>query len=96
MPWWYCSQGNRSKTELRGCSSSGLKSVSSLRLVFLLSADDPGPWDPAAVEPSACSTEGQDRAEPDTFDAEAAYRVLKFCSISVSLVAKSPKCSRDM
>ena len=49
------------------------------------------------MEPSTCSSEGQDLAEPDTFDAEAAYvstlhkravRVLKFCSISVSLVAK--------
>ena len=30
-------------------------STSHLRLVFLLSWDDPGPWDPAAVEPSTSS-----------------------------------------
>ena len=99
IPVWYCSHGNRSKTALRACSSAGLEEVSSLRLVFLLSLDDPGKWDNAAVEPSTCSGEGQDLAEPDTFDAEAAYvstlhkravGVLKLCSISVSLVAKSP------
>ena len=86
---WYCSHGNRSKTALRACSSSGLQEISSLRLVFLLSLDDP----------STFTGEGQDLAEPDTFDAEAAYvstlhrravKVLKLCSISASLVAKSP------
>ena len=60
---------------------------------------------PATVEPSTCSSERQDLAEPDTFDAEAAYvstvhrraeKVLKFCSISASLVEKSPKCFRDV
>ena len=54
VPVWYCSHGNRSKTALRACSSSGLENVSSLRLVFLLSPDDPGPWDPrdpVAVDP---------------------------------------------
>ena len=54
---WYCSRRNRSKKALRTCSSSGLEKVSSLRLVFLVSSDDPGPWDrrdPAAVEPSLC------------------------------------------
>ena len=40
--------------------------------MFPLSLDDPGPWDPAAVEPSTCSSEGQDLAEPDIFDADAA------------------------
>ena len=61
---------NRSRTTLRACSSSALENVSSPRLVFLVSSDDTGPWDPAAVEPS---TEGQDRAEPDTFDAEGLH-----------------------
>ena len=98
-PLWYCSHGNRSKTALRACSSSGFEETSSLRLVFLWSLDDLGAWDPAAVEPSTFSSEGQDLAEPDTFDAEAAYvltwhrlaeKVLKFCSISASLIAKSP------
>ena len=71
-PVRYCAHGNRIRTALRACSSSGLADVSSLRLVFLLSSDDPGPWDPVAVEPSTCSSEGQDLAEPDTLDAEAA------------------------
>ena len=52
-----------------------------------------------AVEPSTCSSEGQDLAEPETFDADAACvwtlliraaKVLKFCFISASLFAKSP------
>ena len=73
IPLWYCSHGNRSKTVLRACSSSGFGEKSSLRPVFLLSLDDPGPWDPAAVEPSTCSSEGQDLAEPEIFDADAAY-----------------------
>ena len=91
--------GPVNQTALRACSSSDREGTSSLRLVFLLSLGDPGPWDPAAVEPSTCSSEGQDRAEPDTSDAESAdvstlhkraVRVLIFCSISASLVAKSP------
>ena len=44
-----------------------------MRLLFLFSLDDPWKWDPAAVEPSTCSSKGQDLAELDTFDAEAAY-----------------------
>ena len=101
IPLWYCSHGNRSKIALRACSSSGLEKVSSLRLVFLLSSDDPGPWDPwdpAAVEPSTCSTEGQDRAEPDTFDAEAAY-VSKFahtCSEGAEILFHLGKSSRKI
>ena len=67
--------------------------------MFRLSSDDPGPWDPAAVEPSICSSVDQDLAEPATFDAEAAcvsdlhtraVMALKFSSISVSRLAKSP------
>ena len=46
IPLWYCSKGNRSKTALRACSSAALEELSSHRLVFLLSSDDPGPWDP--------------------------------------------------
>ena len=61
IPLWYCSQGNRRITALRGCSSSGLESVWSLRLVFLLSSDDPWPWDHTAVEPSSWSPESQNQ-----------------------------------
>ena len=94
IPLKYCSQKNRNKTALRACSSSVLEKISSVRLVFLLLSDDPKTWDLAAVEPSTCSTEDQDRAEPDTFDAEAAYvstlhicavRWWKFCSISANI-----------
>ena len=92
---WYCSHGKRSKTALRACSSSGLEKVSSLRLVFLLSSDGTlRMWSHQLVRVRA-------RILPNRvfFDAEAArvsnlhIRVemaLKFCSISVSLVAKSP------
>ena len=52
-------------------TSSGFEKVSSLRLVFLLSSGDPGPWDPGAVEPST-GPGGQDLAEPETPEAEAA------------------------
>ena len=75
LPWWYCSHRNRSKTALRACSSSGLGKVSSLRLVFLLSSDDPGPWDPrdpVAVEPSLCPKKLQDLAESGLLEPEAA------------------------
>ena len=34
---------------------------------------DPGPRDPAAVEPSNCSSESQDLAEPDILDADAVF-----------------------
>ena len=94
-PAWYCSHGNCSKTALRVGSSSGLEKVSSPRLVFLLSSDDPGPWDPAAVEPSTCSSEGQDLSEPDTFDAEAAHVStlhIHLCEFS----RKTSKCFRDV
>ena len=71
-----------------------------LRPVFLLSSDDPGPWDPVVGEPSTCPGKGQDLAEPETLEAEAtsvsilhkrAVRELKVCSISANaaiLVAK--------
>ena len=42
IPLKYCSQ-NRNKTALLDSSSSVLEEVSSLRRVFLLSSDDPGP-----------------------------------------------------
>ena len=71
-PAWYCSHGNCNRTALRACSSSGLEKVSSLRVVFLLSSDDPGPWDPVAVEPSVCPSKFQDLAEPEPLGAEAA------------------------
>ena len=60
---------------LRACSSSGLEKVSSLRLVFPLSSDDPGPWDPrdpVAVEPSLCPSMFQDLAESGLLKPEAA------------------------
>ena len=92
---WYCSQGNRTKTALRACSSAGLEEGSSLRLVFLLSSDDPGPWeprDPVAVEPVLCPSMFQDFAEPDSLDTVVAFvshvvtraaRLLTICSIFV-------------
>ena len=95
IPVWYCSHGNRSRTALRACSSSGLEKVSSLRLVFLLSSDDPGPWDPrdpAAVEPSPCPNTFQDLAEPEPVETDVAFvsnmvtraaRVLTICSMFV-------------
>ena len=54
--------GTEKKTALRACSSSTLEEISRLRLVVPLSLDDPGPWGPAAVEPSTCLSEGQDLA----------------------------------
>ena len=95
IPLWYCSEGNRSKTALRACSSSGLEKGSSLRLVFLLSSDDPGPWDPrdpVAVEPVLCPSMFQDLAEPDPLETVVAFvsnavtraaRLLTICSIFV-------------
>ena len=74
-PAWYCSHGNCGRTALRACSSSGLEKVSSRRLVFLLSSEDPGPWesrDPMAVEPSLCPRKFQELAEPEPLEAEAA------------------------
>ena len=74
-PVWYCSLGNRGKTALRSCSFSGIEKVSSLHLVFLLSSDDAGPWDPRdplAVESSPCPSTFQDLAELQPLEAEAA------------------------
>ena len=71
IPVWNCSHGNRSKTAHRACSSAGLEKVSSLRLVFLLSSDDPGPWDPrdpVAVEQSLCPSTFQDLPEPEPLE----------------------------
>ena len=95
IPLWYCSQGNRSKTALRACSSAGLENVSSLRLAFLLSSEDPGPWDPrdpVAVEPSLCPSKFHDLAESDPLETDVAFvssmvtraaRLLTICSIFV-------------
>ena len=74
----YCPDGNRSKTALRACSSSELEKVSCLRLVFLLSSEDPWPWDtrdPVAVEPSLCPSMFQDLAESRPLEQEAALEV---------------------
>ena len=76
IPVWYCSHGNRSKTAVRACSSSGLEKVSSLRLVFLLSSDDPGPWDPrdpAAVEPLLRPSMFHDLAESEPLETDVAF-----------------------
>ena len=76
IPLWYCSHGNRSKTALRACSSSGVEKVSSLRTVFLLSSDDPGPWDPrdpAAVEPLLCPSMFHDLAESEPLETVVAF-----------------------
>ena len=93
-PRWYCSHGTVVKRHFAHAHPQGLRKY----FVFLLSSGDFRPWDPAAVEPSTCSSERQDLAEPNTFDAEAPYvstlhiravRALKFCSISANLIAKS-------
>ena len=68
--------GIRNRTALRACSSLGLVKVSSLRLVFLLSSDDPGPWDPrdpVAVEPLLCPSTFPDHAESGPLEPEAAF-----------------------
>ena len=97
-PAWYCSHGKCSKTALRACSSSGIEKVSSLRLVFLLSSDDPGrrdPRDPVAVEPSLCPSRFQELADPELLESQAAFvskvatraaRLPTICSILVTLV----------
>ena len=75
-PAWYCSHGNCAGTALRACSSSRQENISSLRHVFLLSSEDPGPWEPrdlVAVEPSLCPSEFQEHAEPEPLEAEAAF-----------------------
>ena len=85
-PAWHCWQGNRKRK------------VSGLRLVFLFSSEDPGSWDPAAVEPSICPSEDHDLSEPETLEAEAAFvsilhmramrefcvKQLTFCSIAAN------------
>ena len=73
IPVWYRSHGNRSKTALRACSWSGFEEKHVCISYFYCHLMILGPWDPAAVEPSTCSSEGQDLAEPDTLDADAAY-----------------------
>ena len=67
-------------------------------------SDDPGPWNPVAVEPSTCSSDGQDRDESDTIDAEAAcLDNAHTCSVGAEILfhlCKSGreilKCVRDM
>ena len=99
-PAWHCSLGNCNRTALRAFSSSVLEKVSSLRLVFLLSSEDPGSWDPVAVEPTACPSTFQDLAEPETFEAEAtsvsilymrAVRELTFCLRALTFCCISAK-----
>ena len=54
----------------------GSVDVSSLRLAFLLSSDDPGPWDPrdpVTVELSLCWSTFQDLVESGLSDPEAAF-----------------------
>ena len=81
-------------TALRAFSSSGLEKVSSVRLVFLFSSEDPGPRHLAAMEPSACPSKFQDLAEPEPLEPEAApiskvatraARLLSICSTFVIL-----------
>ena len=57
-----------------------------------VSSDDPGPWDPAAGEPSLCPRKFQDLAEPDPLETDVAFvsnavtraaRLLTICSIFV-------------
>ena len=80
---------------LRACSSSGPEKVSSLRPVFLLSSDDPGPWDPrdpVAVKPLPCPSKFQELAEPKPLETDVAFdskavtraaRLLTICSVFV-------------
>ena len=78
--------------------NSGLQKISSLRLVFLLSSDDPGPWDPrepVAVEPSPCPRMFQDLAEPEPLDGRCirfqcgnrGCKAAKDCSIFVTFAS---------
>ena len=75
--------------------------MSSLRLVFLFSSEEPGSRDPMAVEPSISPGRGQDLAgDPETLEAEAthvstlhirAVRALKLRSISVDATILAEK-----
>ena len=59
------------KMALRACSASVVGKVWIVRLVFLLSSEDFGPWvprDPVAVEPSLCPSNFQELAEPEPLD----------------------------
>ena len=88
--------GNRKRTALRASSLSGFVFLSSLRLVFPLSSDEPRSRDPVAVEPSTSPSKGQDpEVDPETLEAEtapasnAATRAARpptTCSIFVTLV----------
>ena len=88
----------------RHFAHAGLEEISSLRLVVPLSPDDPGTWDRTAVEPTTCSSEGQNHAEPDTLDAEAeCLDFAQTCRESAYVLfdpsrpgRKIPKCFRDM
>ena len=98
IPVWYCSHVNRNRTALRAFSSSGLVGVLSSRLMFPLSSDDQGPWDPrdpVAVEPLLCPCMFQDLVESGPLEPEAAFaskevtraaKLPTFCSIFVILV----------
>ena len=69
---WHCSQGNRKRTALRACSSSGSESLPSLRLVFRFSSEALGSRDLVAVELAVRPGRGQDPADPETLEAEIA------------------------
>ena len=73
---WYCLQGDRSRTALRACSSSGLEEVIKS----------------AAGEPVLCPSMFQDLADPDPLETDVAFvsnvvtraaRLLTICSIFV-------------
>ena len=93
-PSRYCSNGNRSKTALRACSSSGLEKVSSLHLVFLLSSEDPWPWDPrdpVAVEPLPCPSKFREFSEPEPLETEVAFvsNVVTRAARSISVLCRN-------
>ena len=71
---WYYSHGNRSKTALRACSSSGLEKQSTF-VSYSHCHQMTGPWDPrdlVAVEPSLCPSIFRDLAESGPLESEAA------------------------
>ena len=66
-----------------------LEEVSSLRLVFLLSSDDPGLWDPrdpVAVELVLCPSIFQDLVESGLLEVTRTTRLPTICSMLVILV----------
>ena len=93
-PVWYRSHGSRNKTALRACSSWELEKVSSLRLVFPLSSDDPwpsDPRDPVAAELLLCPRMFQDISESEPLETDVAFVSIfaHACSVRADIFCKS-------